>query len=261
MDIDFFIVGSQRCGTTWIDTALRSTDEVLLPDNKQTYYFDRNYSKGIQWYFAQYNGSPADGYQLTGEVATGYCLEGAIERLADSFPNAKILLAVREPVSRAYSNYIKRRNEYQWKSFEEAIEEDEDLVARGLYGDMLERIYKHYPKHKVKIVFFEDLQKNPQHFIYDILEFLGLDCRINENLFNQNINSSIFEKVVNLAKNYKVHFLVRLSKKLGLTGLFRRVIHILHQKKKRPELQISEDVMERFRKSNKVLENYTNRKF
>ena len=155
MEIDFFVIGSQRCGTTWIDEALRSTNEVLLPINKQTYYFDRNYSKGIDWYFGQYDKSVTSGYKLAGEVATGYCLDGAIDRLALSFPSAKLILVVREPVSRAYSNFKKRNIEYAGQSFEGAIENDEDLVARGLYGEMLVRIYKHFPLHQVQIVYFE----------------------------------------------------------------------------------------------------------
>ena len=261
MDIDFFVLGSQRCGTTWIDTVLRSSGAVLLPINKQTYFFDRNYSKGFDWYRAQFTASPNHDYKLTGEIATGYCLDGAIDRLAESFPKAKVILVVREPVARAYSNYQKRNSDYPDLTFEQAIAEDTDLVARGLYGEMLERIRARYSEQQVKVVYFEDLQMNPEGFIADILDFLGVEIRIDPAFFSQDVNSSIFEKWVRLSKKYKMYFLVRLAKTLGLTSFARQVVYRLNRKKRSAELSVSDEISKRFYESNRILEGYTGRKF
>ncbi|MCZ6836347.1 MAG: hypothetical protein O7G85_11285, partial [Planctomycetota bacterium] len=69
--VSFLMVGCQRCGTTWIDAALREHPEIYLPPQKQTYFFDRNYESGIDWYLSQYQ-EVQPCHQAVGEVATGY---------------------------------------------------------------------------------------------------------------------------------------------------------------------------------------------
>lgn len=261
MDIEFFVVGSQRCGTTWIDTALRSCNSVVLPKEKQTYFFDRNFENGTEWYFDQFDELAEESNKLVGEVATGYCLEGAIDRLADLYPNAKLILVVREPVSRAYSNYLKRSFDYPGMSFEQALDTNDDLVARGLYGEMLERMKSRFSNDQLKVLYFEDLQENAERFINEIFDFLDVEGQVDPSLFSQNINSSIFDKVVRLSKKYRFYFLVRLMKRVGLTAYARRLIFSLQKKRALPKFRISERVAAQFRESNEILEDHTGRSF
>ena len=53
--LTFLMVGCQRCGTTWIDAALRDHPEVYLPPDKQSYFFDRHYERGIDWYLERFD--------------------------------------------------------------------------------------------------------------------------------------------------------------------------------------------------------------
>lgn len=257
--VDFFVVGSQRCGTTWIDKALRSTGKISLPINKQTYFFDRNYDLGIEWYEKQFSSLDKDKYDLIGEVATGYCLDGAVDLLAKHYPEAKIILAVREPVSRAYSNYIKRKEDYADMSFVEALSTDKDLVERGLYGEMLMRILKYYPADKIKVVFFDDLERDPRRFYNEISKFLDIDYEIDNRLFVQNVNSSLFEGVSKLARKFKFYFLIRFIKKIGLTAQIRKLIYKLRRFKRKPDVLSSPGLNEVFHESNKVLARITKR--
>lgn len=257
--VDFFVVGSQRCGTTWIDNALRSTGKISLPINKQTYFFDRNYEQGIEWYEKQFVSLDRNKYDLIGEVATGYCLNGAIDLLAEHYPEAKVILAVREPVSRAYSNYIKRKEEYADMSFVEALSTDKDLVERGLYGEMLERILKYYPVDKVKVVFFDDLERNPMRFYNEISKFLDIDYEVDSRLFTQNVNSSLFESVSKLARKFKFYFLIRFIKTIGLTAQIRKLIYKLRKFKRKPAVLSFPGLYEAFHESNKVLARITKR--
>ena len=257
LKIDFFVVGSQRCGTTWIDKALRSTGKVFLPENKQTYFFDRNYELGLDWYEKHFESN--DGYKCVGEVATGYCLDGAVDLLAKHYPEAKIILAVREPVSRAYSNYVKRREDYQGLSFEEAMMSDSDLVERGLYGDMLDRLLKYYPLEQIEVVFFDDLESDPKRFFHQIADFLKIDGEVDERLFSQNVNSSLLEGVSKWAKKMKLYFVIKFLKKIGLTSIIRRIIYRLHQVKKQPDFIRSPKLIRIFSDSNKRLEEFSKR--
>ena len=119
--MDFFIIGSQRCGTTWIHKLLEKCD-INLPINKQTYFFDRNINLGLDWYQSQFSNS--NGSIKKGEVATGYCLPEAFSEMNKCFPNSKLILIVRDPIDRCYSNYVKRRDDYGSKSFAQVLNED-----------------------------------------------------------------------------------------------------------------------------------------
>ena len=76
-DITFLMVGCQRCGTTWVDAALREHPEIYLPQQKQSYFFDRNYDRGMDWYLRNFEGVNTE-HKAVGEVATGYSLPGAV---------------------------------------------------------------------------------------------------------------------------------------------------------------------------------------
>jgi hypothetical protein len=48
---NFICVGAQRSGTTWLAGKMRSHHEILLPENKkEVHFFDRHYSRGLEWY-------------------------------------------------------------------------------------------------------------------------------------------------------------------------------------------------------------------
>ena len=92
--INFLMVGCQRCGTTWVDAALREHPRIYLPPEKQTYFFDQHYDRGVSWYLSQFQGVGDE--TAVGEVATGYCLPHAVERLAALLPDVKLVMAMHE---------------------------------------------------------------------------------------------------------------------------------------------------------------------
>ena len=51
---DFLILGSPRCGTTWLAKALGSHPEVFMPSRKELHFFDREYESGIASYSAHF---------------------------------------------------------------------------------------------------------------------------------------------------------------------------------------------------------------
>ena len=92
--ITFFMIGCQRCGTSWTDAALRDHPQVFLPKMKQSYFFDRNYKNGIDWYMERFKEIEPQ-QKAVGEIATGYCLPESVPRLAKHFPDVKLLMVMR----------------------------------------------------------------------------------------------------------------------------------------------------------------------
>jgi len=172
--VSFFMVGCPRCGTTWVHTALKDHPEVYLPPKKQTYFFDESYEKGLSWYMANFSDVSVR-HKAVGEIATGYSRPHALPRLAEHFPNALILLAMRNPTERAYSFYQSRAVQSGWKSFNEAIGAQPRILEQGKYIEQIEHIYEYFPKERVLLLFYDDLKADDRTYLRSILEFLAVD--------------------------------------------------------------------------------------
>lgn len=189
--VTFFMVGCQRCGTTWTDAALREHPQIFLPVKKQTYFFDRNYEKGIKWYLENFSGVEPR-HIAVGEVATGYCLPDAVPLMARHFPQVKLIMVLRNPVDRAYSNFQTRQVEAGWKSIEQAIETDPDLLERGQYIDQIETLLEHYDRDRILLMLYDDLHKDDRFYLRTILKFIGVDADVESKLFGQRKNAALF---------------------------------------------------------------------
>lgn len=187
------MVGCQRCGTTWVDAALREHPQVYLPAKKQTYFFDRNYDRGIGWYLENFR-QAKPGQTAVGEVATGYCIPGAVERMAEHLPHIKLIMVVRHPVDRAHSNYQVRKQEGGWSSFEQAIEQSPDLIERGQYMPQIDSILQFYKKENLLVLFYEDLASDDRAYLESILSFLGIDSGFESSQFGRQRNSAMFPR-------------------------------------------------------------------
>lgn len=189
--VTFMMVGCQRCGTTWIDAALRGHPEVFLPAQKQTYFFDRNLDRGLAWYLDQF-ADATEQHTAVGEIATGYCLPHAVPHLAKAFPNIKIMMAMRHPVDRAYSNFLVRQHEEGWSSFRDAINNSPDLLDRGRYIEQIEGMLEHYPRERMLFLLYDDLKRDDRAYLRSILEFIGVDASYESPQLGRQRNAAIF---------------------------------------------------------------------
>tara|TARA_B100000674_G_scaffold331624_1_gene276993 strand:- start:431 stop:1252 length:822 start_codon:yes stop_codon:yes gene_type:complete len=192
--LTFLMVGCQRCGTTWIDAALRDHPEVYLPEDKQSYFFDRHYERGIDWYLERFD-AVGPGHRAVGEIATGYCLVDVVATVAKHFPDVKILMVVRHPVERLMSNYQVRKQEQGWTSLEQALDSGSDLLERSRYADQLEEILRYWPRDRVKVLFQEDLALDDRAYYRSICEFIGVDPDVETTQFGQIKNSAMFPRI------------------------------------------------------------------
>lgn len=191
--VTFLMVGCQRCGTTWVDAALREHPQVHLPPQKQTYFFDRHFGAGddhdLAWYLGQFDGAGPE-HRAVGEVATGYSLPHAIPPMAEHFPHVKLIMSMRHPVERAYSNYLTRCAEEGWPSFEAALETSPDLLERGRYIEQIEGLLQHYPRERILFLLYEDLARDDRVYLRSILEFLDVDASFESSQIGRRMNAA-----------------------------------------------------------------------
>ena len=122
---NFLVIGSQKAGTTSIYHVLKAHPQIFQPERKEINYFfhEEEYAKGENWYRQYFENIP-EGVKALGEATPGYIVHPeAPARIHRLLPDAKLILTVRHPVNRAYSQYWdNRRSLSEYRSFEEVVE-------------------------------------------------------------------------------------------------------------------------------------------
>jgi hypothetical protein len=195
---DFIIGGAPRSGTTWLYCLLDRHPAVYMakPVTPEPKFFlvDRLYDRGLAFYSETWFAAAAPG-RLAGEKSTDY-LESAraAERIARDLPDVKLVFILREPVDRAYSNYLwTRMNGLETEDFQTALRlEDQrerelpdrwkfvrpfSYFSRGLYADLLAPYFERFPREQMLVVRFEDIVSKPAALAERLQRFLGLAAR------------------------------------------------------------------------------------
>ncbi len=129
---NFLYVGTSKAGSTWLFNALALHPDVYLASNKGLYYFDQHFDRGQTWYLDQF--AAVNGATAAGEISHSYLSSPeAAPRIADLNAAMRLLVCLREPVDRAFSDYLDLLKNGQFEgSFEAALEAYPRLVQRGL---------------------------------------------------------------------------------------------------------------------------------
>jgi hypothetical protein len=170
----FVYVGTSKAGSTWLFNALALHPEVYLASSKGLYYFDQHYDNGRDWYLRQFDGQ--DGQRAAGEISHSYLSsEVAPARIAELNPHMRLLVCLREPVDRAFSDYLDLvKNGQHDGTFEAALERFPRLVQRGRYAEHLRRYLDHFPAEQLHVSLFDDLRVDAQSYADGIFTFLDV---------------------------------------------------------------------------------------
>lgn len=199
--IDFFVVGAQKSGTTTIYALLRQHADLFLPELKESHFFslpspDYTYSDtaaarmnktAIRKEESYHDLFKNAGDRRCGEVCPTYLYpEFTAARIAASAPDAKIVIMLRNPVERSFSAYrhMKSRGAENATTFDDALELEAAHIQEGWqdmghytsasrYFAQVKRYYDHFPAGNIHIVKFEDFIKDPIDGTNSVLAFLG----------------------------------------------------------------------------------------
>ena len=172
---NFLGIGAQRAGTTWVYNCLREHPDVFVPEKKELQFFSWHYQEGLTWYEAYFSGHA--GEKAVGEVTPNYLnVPGAIPRIAQLLPKARLFVILRNPVDRARSSYrLLRESKYQGLTFHEACKHYRYLINLGMYAAQMEHVYSHFDQEHVKVFLYDDLQRDPREFLSKLFAFLGVN--------------------------------------------------------------------------------------
>ncbi len=212
---DYLIIGTKKGGTTSLVNWLVQHPNVarMFPTSqrlKSAHYFDINYAKGPRWYQSHFptarsrqtRARRTGGVTVVGEASPYYMFHPAApHRVKETAPDVKVIALLRDPVSRAYSNYWDRRatGTEDQPTFEAAIDAEErrladvdhgrlatdpsyysfdhdnhSYLARGRYLEHLQPWMEALPPEQVLILRAESMFEDPEDIFVRVQKFLGI---------------------------------------------------------------------------------------
>src|SRR4051794_40687659 len=131
--VDFLIVGAQKAGTTAAAFNLAKHPDLFVFQGKTSFgqwereFFNQHWDQGVQWYMTHFDYRK----RLVGEK-TAELLHRSVahRRMHETVPDAKLIVFLRCPVERAYSQW-KMATRAGWgehRSFHEVVESEMALL-------------------------------------------------------------------------------------------------------------------------------------
>lgn len=195
---NFLVIGAYKSGTTSLHHYLSQHPEVFLPQVKEPNYFafantpessHPAYPASVKTY-PEYERLfvGAEGAKAIGEVSPEYMTTSASARIIfDTVPSVRIIAILRNPIERAYSDYLMYRRDGRETEadFSQALNlQDERFengeptgyyIRTGYYAAQLKAYYTLFSPRQIKIILFEDLITEPLTTLRELFEFLEVN--------------------------------------------------------------------------------------
>lgn len=203
---DFFVVGAAKAGTTAVFHWLAQHPDVFLPQVKEPGFYayagrrarprKGPYDKTYVNQLVTNRESYADLYKtaerrLRGDVSPVYLVDtNAAARIAVDRPDARIVILLRDPVARAFSQFMHhiRDSLEPCVTFEDALYAEQDRLREGWswghgyasyghYAVQIERYLSVFPRGQILFLEYQDLQGSPEECWDRLCDHLGLAQR------------------------------------------------------------------------------------
>lgn len=268
--VDFIGIGAGKSGTTWVSGMLDAHPEICLSEPKEVQFFNKHgtyfeqknnpyFDESLQWYQKHFLHCGKN--KLKGEFSPKYLYDlYAAEKIKNTFPDVKLIVCLRNPVDRAYSqyNFVKNYLGKEKRNFEEAIQKEPEYIEKGLYYKHLKRYLQYFARGQIHILWFEDIKYRPQHVIKELYRFLEVDENFMPSGSSQKANvakqarlkniSYVIEKYIRILINYRLSILIKILKKLGVHSVVKKItakdivyLPMLMETRKYLQLQFVED--------------------
>jgi hypothetical protein len=198
--IDFLLVGTFKAGSSSIAYGLAESNDVFIPAVKDPYYFLKNrleafvHPEKFVAFQHKFQVTSSKAFQalfeknfkaLQGEATPLYLYvhEYAIPEIKKLNQNAKIIIVLRNPIERAFSNYTHNKKDgFEDRSFKYVTRNYRSLevesthpffhyVSAGFYARQVQAFLENFDD--VLVIKYEDFKFDQGGVINQILSFLG----------------------------------------------------------------------------------------
>ncbi|KAL6094593.1 hs3st3b1 [Pungitius sinensis] len=185
------IIGVKKGGTRALLEFLRVHPDIRAV-GAEPHFFDRNYENGLEWY-RELMPKTLEG-QITMEKTPSYFVtREAPSRIAAMSRDTKVIVVVRDPVTRAISDYTQTLSKKpDIPSFESLtfknrttglIDTSWSAVQIGIYAKHLDNWLQYFPMEQILFVSGERLISDPAGELGRVQDFLGLKRIITDKHF------------------------------------------------------------------------------
>lgn len=197
----FFVIGVQRCFTTWVEKTLSKSEDVEmakpLPPSKEPKYFLKQNASLEEYESVHYRKRN----KCNGDKSVCYIESPtAMSNISKIYPNAKIIICVRDPLKRTLSHFFYNKlNNIEPRSLEEVFLSDSDrphtdissmdpflYIQRSQYSNYI----KQFMNDNTLVVVSESL---PSSGIHQICEFIG--AKPPEEISSRSENESVWNDI------------------------------------------------------------------
>jgi hypothetical protein len=216
-NINFFVIGAQRSGTTYLYRILDAHPEIMMakPEKPEPKYFIRCPSSSVsrreyeqEFYSIEFNSTEIKAF---GEKSTSYIeYPEVFEKIDAMYPDSLFIASLRNPVHRAISNYyfsvangLENRTIHQVfieRNPEPIVEQALSVspfnyLGRGHYADMLKPWIHKCGEDRLRIVFFEEMVGNSR-VMRNLYRFIGVQEDFSPKNLLERVNANQDKDVV-----------------------------------------------------------------
>jgi hypothetical protein len=195
MKVSFLGVGTQKAGTSALDAYLRTHPHICMAKVKEVHLFDddQTFFKRILGGYGSYHRqfAPTSSTQLIGEITPAYMdWNEAPRRIWEYNPAMKLIVVLRNPITRAYSQWNMQRDVgLEPLPFWDALQAERErlraslpyqnrkfsYVDRGFYTGQLRRLWTFFPAEQVLVLRHDELRREPNATMGSVFDFLGVE--------------------------------------------------------------------------------------
>lgn len=196
---DFFVIGAYRSGTTSLYRSLRQHPDVFLPLEKEPNFYavdgnpdaspvllSRSLTTRADYdrYYA-----PASATQKRGDISPEYLRNPAAPpRIRADHPDAPLVAILRNPVERAWSDFLLHRRDGNepYDNLAAALAEQDErragddhraghYIDSGMYHEQLRRYLSIFDREQLLVVLYDDLVADRDTVIGSIFDHVGVE--------------------------------------------------------------------------------------
>lgn len=200
----FLVLGVAKAGTTSLYQYLKQHPQIYMVPIKEPNFFaygeaplpafqgpgTANMQQRVVSTLAAYQDlfKGLTGELACGEVSTTNFMPRACTRIHQYAPGAKLVLILRQPAERAYSQFLHTQR-LGWEplgDLREAVAAEATRIQQnwlpllcytspGFYAAILQQYFERFPREQIRIYLYEEWQRQPTAILQDLFRFLAVD--------------------------------------------------------------------------------------
>jgi hypothetical protein len=227
----FLIPGAPKCGTSTLYAHLSGHPDVCMSDRKEPSFFHEHF--GDSAYVEECFRHRRD-ERIFGEATVTYMVHPQVpRRIQATIPDAKFIIALREPVTRAISQYEYRvQTAREVRPFSEIIKLGltDEILSFSAYGTHFGRFFALFPMERFHFVPISDLASDPTGTMARVFSFLGVDPIAITQVVQRNVTRAVgsvaTRRVLFQIQRTGVHRLVPRTLRPPTRRLLRRLVRL-----------------------------------